>query len=139
MIATWIWERVDALRQRGYQRLGPLALVSGKRGEDAAQRYLRRRGYTVVARNYRTRSGTAEADIVAWDGDQLVFVEVKSVHDALRRAPEERVNAQKRQHIVRAAREYTRRADVAPEKVRFDVIAVVLEKQPQITHYRAAF
>jgi putative endonuclease len=53
-------------------------LALGRRGEDLAHRFLRAKGYIIVARNYRLSSGDAEADLIAWDGTTLVFVEVKS-------------------------------------------------------------
>ena len=62
----------DALRRRA------LAGQHGRVGEDLAHRYLRGRGCTVVARNYRPRSGVGEIDLVAWHGKTLAFVEVKT-------------------------------------------------------------
>ena len=50
----------------------------GGRGENLAYWYLRQAGYTVVARNWRARSGAGELDLVGWDGPTLVFVEVKA-------------------------------------------------------------
>jgi putative endonuclease len=67
-----LYRAADALRRRYLQH------DHGRIGEDLAHRYLRRRGYTVIARNYRTRSGSGEIDIVAWNGPTLVFIEVKT-------------------------------------------------------------
>src|SRR5450759_2268083 len=50
----------------------------GRIGEDLAHRFLRARGCTVVARNYRTLSGSGEIDLVVWDGRKLAFIEVKT-------------------------------------------------------------
>ena len=108
-------------------------------GEDLAHRYLRRKGYVVVARNYRTPSLTGEADLVAWDGDALVFVEVKSRKSAEFGEPERAVDVEKRERIVRAALDYTRRAQVPWDCVRFDVIGIVFEPEYRIALNRAAF
>ena len=69
---TLIYRAADALRRRS------LVANHGRMGEDLAHRYLRGRGCTVVARNYRPPSGHGEIDLVAWQGENLVFVEVKT-------------------------------------------------------------
>ena len=120
----------DALRRRA---LGP---DSGRLGEDLAHRYLRSRGCTIVARNYRTRSGSGEIDLVAWEGETLVFVEVKTRASAEFGAPEAAVDEEKRAKLQRAARDYARRTDVEWEKTRFDIVSIVL--QPQQTQNRFA-
>jgi hypothetical protein len=68
-----LYRAADALRRRG-----PGGEDHGRIGEDLAHRYLRSRGCTVVARNYRARSGAGEIDLVAWHGNTLAFVEVKT-------------------------------------------------------------
>ena len=62
----------DWLRRRRYPA------NHGRIGEDLAHRYLRDHGCTVVARNYRRAAGPGEIDLIAWHGDRLVFVEVKT-------------------------------------------------------------
>src|SRR5262245_43550415 len=84
----------------------------GRIGEDLAHRDLRRRGCTIVARNYRVPSGTCEIDIVAWHGERLVFVEVKTRATAEFGAPDAAVDAEKRDLVMRAARHYVRGANV---------------------------
>ncbi len=111
----------------------------GRRGEDLAHRYLHEHGFTVVARNWQTRSGSAEVDLVAWDGGTLVFVEVKSRDSDEHGAPDRAIDGEKRRHLARAARDYTRRADVPWELVRFDVVNVIHSEPPSITHFRDAF
>lgn len=93
-----------------------------KRGflaEERAAEYLRALGYRIEARNWRTRRG--ELDIVARDGDELVFVEVRSRSRSDYGTPEETVGWAKRRRILRAARSY---ACGRPENIRFDVIAL---------------
>lgn len=108
-------------------------------GEDIAHRYLRRRGCTIVARNYRARSGHGEIDLVAWQGDRLVFVEVKARASAEFGTPDRAVDADKRIALERAAREYARRANVEWGRTRFDIVSVVLQKPVRVEWLRDAF
>ena len=114
-------------------------LALGRRGEDLAHRYLRRQGYTIVARNYRLASGDAEADLIAWDGGTLVIVEVKSRGGDEHGPPERAVGDDKRAHLRRVARAYARKTDTPWESVRFDVVTVVLGPRPQLQLLRNAF
>lgn len=129
----WLYRAADALRRR------TLPYNPGRRGEDAAHRYLRRRGCTVVARNYRPRSGPGEIDLVAWHGARLVFVEVKTRSSAEFGAPDRAVDAGKRAALERAAQEYARRANVGWEKTRFDIVSVVLERPVKVEWLQDAF
>jgi putative endonuclease len=131
---SWLYRFADAVRR--YSRNSD----QGRLGEDLAHRYLRSRGCTVVARNYRARSGAGEIDLVAWHGGKLVFVEVKTRATAAFGAPERAVDQEKQAHIRRAAREYTRRAGVDWSKARFDIVSIVAAgKQPQIEWLQDAF
>jgi len=111
---------------------GPQHLRTGREGELAAYRHLRRLGYTVVARNYRTRDGRGEIDLVAWDGDQLAFVEVKTRTREEFGEPESAIDHRKRQNILRAAADYLRRAGRAPDCARFDTVGVILRNPVRI-------
>jgi putative endonuclease len=93
----------------------------------------------VVARNYRTLSGSGEIDVIAWDGEKLAFVEVKTRATTEFGAPESAVDAEKRVRVQRAARDYARRAGVPWEKARFDIVSVVLNPAPVIEWFRDAF
>ncbi len=95
----------------------------GKLGEDEACRELRRRGYAILARGYRTRCG--ELDIVARDGDVLVFVEVKTRSGGAFGSPLEAVTARKRLKLVRMALEYVTRSRLSHVACRFDVVGVL--------------
>jgi putative endonuclease len=128
-----LYRAADALRRRANPG------DHGKIGEDMAHRYLRRRGCTVVARNYMPPSASCEIDLVAWDGATLVFVEVKTRATTEFGEPDRAVDAEKRRNVTRAARDYARRAGVAWEKTRFDIVSVVLEKPPRIQWIRDAF
>jgi putative endonuclease len=127
-----LYRAADALRRRS------LSADHGRLGEDLAHRYLRRRGCTVVARNYRPPSGHGEIDLVVWHKEKLVFVEVKTRDTAEFGQPDRAVDADKRQSLARAARDYARRAGVEWPQVRFDIVAVILAP-PRIEWLRDAF
>jgi len=129
---------LDWLRHARRRRLWSRDLATGRRGEDLAHRFLRRQGFTVVARNYRLPSGDGEADLIAWEGPALVFVEVKSRETAEYGPPERAIGEQKRAHLLRVAREYTRKTQTPWDRVRFDVVTVVLSRPPRLTLFRQA-
>ncbi|MBV9498401.1 MAG: YraN family protein [Acidobacteriaceae bacterium] len=110
----------------------------GRRGEDLAHRYLQKLGLAVVARNYKPGEDS-EVDIVARQGDIVVFVEVKSRSSAEFGNPDRAIDHEKQKHIVRAARAYVRRAGIDWSQVRFDVISVIFSNPPAILHQRDAF
>jgi putative endonuclease len=128
-----ILEIFDWLRHR--LRKGIPAHALGRRGEDLAHRYLRAQGFVIVARNYRLPSGDGEADLIAWEGGTLVFVEVKSRQTADYGPPERAIGEEKRAHLLRIARTYARKSGTQWEKIRFDVVTVVLAKPPVIEYY----
>jgi putative endonuclease len=131
-VLNLIYRAADALRRRS------LRGNHGRLGEDLAHRYLRGRGCTIVARNYRPPAGHGEIDLVVWHGEKLVFVEVKTRDSAEFGEPERAVDAEKRLHLTRAARDYARRAGVEWQQVRFDVVAVILSPR-RIEWLRDAF
>ncbi len=134
-----LWKLSDCARQfRQRQTLSPQAAL-GKRGEDLAHRYLRSCGYTVVARNYRPAGGEVEADIVARQGEIIVFVEVKSRASGDFGSPDRAVGTDKQKNIARAARAYATRAAIDWSQVRFDIISVVFTDPPSVTHLKDAF
>ena len=129
----------DWLRHKVRVRRWHSDLASGRRGEDLAHRLLRRRGYTVVARNHRLRSGDGEADIIAWDKEKLVFVEVKSRATDEYGLPDRAIDQEKRRQLEKVAREYCRRAEVEWERVRFDVVTVVFGPPTRLDLIKDAF
>ena len=94
----------------------------GRRGERAAEKHLRRNGYRIVARNFRAVG--AEIDLVAMDGETLVFVEVKTRRSLVAGAPEEAVDERKQQRLRRAAEVFATRYRAGDTEMRFDVVAV---------------
>ncbi|TMA21226.1 MAG: YraN family protein [Deltaproteobacteria bacterium] len=110
----------------------------GDAGEKAAEDWLARDGYRVVARKHRCPRG--EVDLVVERGDLLVFVEVRTRATALFGGPEETVGAAKQRRIVRAARDFLARWRGPPRGARFDVVAVIDRPgAPQLTHIPNAF
>jgi putative endonuclease len=139
MMIRMILRLFDALRDKARRRSWTPAQASGRRGEDLAHRFLQKRKFKVVARNYRRRSGGGEIDLVAWDRETLVFVEVKTRRTDEYGSPDRAVDHEKRLALVRAAREYARRANVEWPYVRFDVVSVVMSDPPSVSHTRDAF
>ena len=92
----------------------------------------------IVARNYRVGSGNGEADLIAWDKETLVIVEVKSRRNADFGPPERAIDDEKRRSLQRVAREYTRKADVVMEAVRYDLVTVVFSDPPELRIFRGA-
>lgn len=112
--------------------------AAGNRGEDLAAEYLKGKGYSLVARNWRRRSG--ELDIIARQDDVLVFCEVKSSRYEGESNPELQVNRKKQIRLARLAREYLALEQPAFQVCRFDVIAVKTEQgRDIIQHIENAF
>jgi putative endonuclease len=104
----------------------------GADGEDRAAEYLIAKGYTIITRRYTVRGG--EIDLIALDGETLVFIEVKE-RRASGLVPEEAVGAEKVQRMIRAAERF--RADYENQRgIRFDLIAI----DPNgIRHYEGCY
>jgi putative endonuclease len=105
----------------------------GKWGEDQAAEYLERKGYTIIERDWK--SGRRDLDIVAQDGEVIVFVEVKTRRNSLFGQPEESVDYHKLQSLQQAINHYIKFRQIRQE-VRFDIISVVgtIGTEPDIQH-----
>lgn len=113
---------------------------TGIRGEEDAYFHLRRLGYLIVARNYRTASLRGEIDLIAWDQDVLCFVEVKTRTSIDVKTPEAAVDRHKRREIAQVAREYLRQCPPTCQW-RFDIVSVYYGgrgSRPQIEVFRNA-
>jgi len=109
----------------------------GKMGEEIAVGYLRKKGYLILATNWR--AGRNEIDIVARDKGTLVIVEVKSRRSNAFTEPEYAVNHDKQRALIRAANAYIFKNNIQDE-TRFDIIAIILKDDtPQINHLVDAF
>ncbi|NQU10145.1 YraN family protein [bacterium] len=96
----------------------------GERGEQFAARHLRRQGYKILVRRYRSRAG--ELDIIARHQDTLVFVEVKTRASEQFGPPGAAVDQTKQRHMTKVAADYVRRLENRQVKTRFDVVEVVM-------------
>jgi putative endonuclease len=111
----------------------------GRRGEDLAHRYLRQAGLIIVARNYRTPNLSGEIDIIARDGDTIVFVEVKARTSTDYGSPDRAIDSEKERRIMAAARHYASHTGTDWGHVRFDIVSIVFGKHPALSHYPDAF
>ena len=111
----------------------------GQSGEDLACRELGARGYAILARRYRTRYG--EIDIVAKDGETVVFIEVRLKTSRQFGTAAESVTPGKQRQVVSMAVDYLARNRLSDRPCRFDVVAIAITNDgaPQITVFRGAF
>jgi putative endonuclease len=110
----------------------------GRRGESLAAELLRANGLIIVERNFRCRAG--EIDVVALDGETLVFVEVRSRRGDVAGTPFESVDPRKQARVTRVARHFLAARGLADRDVRFDVVGVRFDRDPPaLEHLRAAF
>jgi putative endonuclease len=111
----------------------------GRRGEEAAARWLEGRGMRILARCFRVRGG--EIDLVARDGSTLVFIEVKSRSGLSFGRPSEAVDRRKRARLVRAATLYLLAHGGEERPCRFDVVEVLADPSGRLSvrHLRDAF
>ena len=115
---AWNW-----LRKLAVNPTTKMAL--GERGEKFADRYLRRHGYRILVRRFKTRAG--EIDIVCRQDGWLAFVEVKTRKNDDFGAPSEAVTKEKQKHMSRVALEYLRLLDNPRICFRFDIVEVILQ------------
>ena len=125
----------------------PKKINLGARGEHLAKRWLRKRGFKILATNYRCPSG--EADLIALDrstlketgSETIVIVEVKTRSNDSHTAPQSAVDADKRRRLQKIANYYLATHDAADFNLRFDIIAVVVPPggKAEVTHIPGAF
>jgi putative endonuclease len=115
---AWNW-----LRKLAAHPTAKMAL--GERGEKFAARHLRRNGYKILVRRFKSRSG--EIDLCCRHRDTLVFVEVKTRTSEQRGAPSEYVDRAKQRAISKTALEYLRLLGNPKVKFRFDIVEVILK------------
>lgn len=119
----------------------PVHQQTGRRGEEHAYFYLRKLGYVMVARNFRSPRRRGEIDLIGWDRDMLCFIEVKTrtTHDV--KPAEAAVDRDKQRDLAAVAREYLRLMPPSCQW-RFDVVSVYYgnqSSQPQFELFRNAF
>ena len=116
-------------------------LTTGLRGEDAAYFHLRRLGYIVIARRWRSSRLRGDIDLIAWDGESLCFVEVKTRTSRSFQPAEAAVDTDKRKTLYRMAQEYIQQMENFHQiSVRFDVVSVYFTTgKPEFELFRGAF
>jgi putative endonuclease len=127
-ISAW-WRRVFPKR------------TLGQRGEAAAARYIRKKGYKIIALGDRLKRRD-ELDIVAYRGKTIVFVEVKTRASSEVARPAEAVDAIKQRRLTKLAVTFLKRHKLLDYSARFDVIAITWpdgKKRPYIEHIENAF
>ena len=124
---------LDCLPFKHNREAIPAHITVGRRGEEDAYFYLRRKGYVMIARNYRTARHHGEIDLIGWDKDVLCFIEVKTRTTRDLKPAEAAVDRKKRHDLRIVIRDYLRTLPRRqfPESPpwRFDVITVYYEKK----------
>src|SRR3954454_18609423 len=126
-------DRLSPARQRAAH------LYTGERGEEVAYFHLRKLGYVMVARNYRSPRRRGEIDLIGWDKDVLCFIEVKtrSSNDFI--PAEVAVDADKQHDLRQVSREYLRKLPGQPT-TRFDIVSVYFDGlNPTFQIFKNAF
>lgn len=109
----------------------------GKKGEELARRFLEKKGYVIIEANWRHEKD--EIDLIAWDKNELVIVEVKTRSTSFFGEPEEAVGSQKEEFLIRATESYLEEKKMDVD-TRFDIVSIILnQKEQQITHIVDAF
>ncbi len=114
-------------------------ICTGRRGEDLALSYLKKKGYKIIERNYKTAYG--EIDIIGDDRDCISFVEVRSMNAGRLGLPEYTVNRRKQNQIARVALSYIKKRQLWDKNCRFDVVCIddVDSSSPKIRLIENAF
>ena len=113
-------------------------VAEGRKGEEVARRFLENLGFTILETNYRY--GHGEIDIIARDGEDLVFCEVKARTNDEYGEPEYAVTPQKQTQLKRIARGYMYERRLTAQACRFDVVAIRFhEGVPELNHLKNAF
>jgi len=119
----------------------PAHQLIGRLGEEHAYFYLRRRGYTIIARNYRSPHHRGELDLVGWERDVLCFIEVKTRTSRDFKPAEAAVDRDKQRELSKVARDFLRLMPASCQW-RFDVLAVYYDSgcsQPSFELFQNAF
>ncbi len=137
---------IHALDSVAAKSAGAEHLETGRAGEVAAFFYLRRQGYKVVARDWKSGHAPGDIDLIAWDGDTLCFVEVKTRTSHEVATAESAVDQHKRRTLRRLAGHYVRNLPEGTES-RFDVLSIYYRgksadqdtEAPEVELFRGAF
>lgn len=109
-------------------------LTTGRAGEDVAAKFLRQKGWHILQSNFRCHDG--ELDLIAQDGEILIFVEVKTRSNTLHGQPGEAVGRAKQGRMIRAASRYLSQRQFWDKSCRFDLVTVVFRNnQVEVEHW----
>jgi putative endonuclease len=131
---------LDSLAARFLNDVSPEHMRTGTSGEEHAYFELRKLGYVMVARNFRSPRCHGEIDLIGWEGDVLCFIEVKTRTTQDVKPGEAAVDRHKRREIAEVAREYLRRMPQLCQW-RFDIVSVYYDRcnpHPQVKVFRNA-
>ena len=111
----------------------------GKLGEEIAHRYLQKKKFRIVTKGYRLYRG--EIDLIAYEGETLVFVEVKTRSKGALGLPEESVNLRKQRQIRKIAEGYLALNNIDEVECRFDVLSLIFDENGaySLSHFKDAF
>lgn len=113
-------------------------LFLGRTGESEAVKLLKKEGYKIIKRNYKTKLG--EVDIIAQDKDSICFVEVKTRQSDRFGLPQEAVKKHKQKQISKAALNFLKAGNLLDKKARFDVVSVMYSNgEPKLDLIKGAF
>ena len=112
----------------------PSHIRIGEKGEEIAREFILRKGYKILAQNYRT--GHLEIDLIAMDGKEIVFIEVKTRKQNTHYT-EDLISETKQERLMEAAEEYLHEMEIHNEP-RFDLISIQLGNETEIMHYKDA-
>lgn len=134
---------VNAMERAGGRKQPERAehLATGRRGELAAFFWLMRRGYIVVAHAWHSSRAPGDLDLIAWQGDTLCFIEVKTRTTRDVAPAHLAVDSSKRRVLRRLARHYLRQLPSRAVATRFDILSIYMErdKRPDFEHFPDAF
>ena len=105
-------------------------IATGRQGEEDAYFYLRRQGYTIIARNYRSPNHRGELDLVGYHDNTLCFIEVKARTTRAIKPAEAAVDREKQDDLRHVAHDFLRHLPIRP-MCRFDVLAVYYDREPR--------
>ena len=111
-------------RGAGRMRIRMQKKELGKKGEDLALRFLKKRGYRIIEQNYVCKMG--EMDLIAKEKDTLVFIEVKTRTSTAFGLPQLAVNSSKQRQLSKVALYFLKEKKLEDVKARFDVVAIIL-------------
>jgi putative endonuclease len=138
----WLERFLESLDRAAARRRREAAhLTTGRRGERAAYFYLRRLGYVITARGWRTAKARGDLDLVAWESDVLCFIEVKARSSRAVAPAEAAVDTEKRRMLRKMAHYYLRQLPQQDVPVRFDILSIYFEagKSADFELFRGAF